>query len=289
VSARQPLERALTLIEALPYIRRFKDAIIVVKYGGNVLADADGSLRELAEDLALMHLVGMRPVLVHGGGPQIDAACRSMGIEPQFIDGLRVTDEATLQAVRSALLGAVNPAIVAALVAQGAPAIGVSGADAGFVRARVRDPRLGKVGEVTEVDASLLEGLLVTGLVPVVASLAVDPDGGHLNVNADSFAAAVAVALGASKLVYLSNVPGLLERPADPESLVQQVDVAGVERMLADGRITGGMVPKVQAALEAAAKGVERVHLIDGTTPHSLLLEILTDEGVGTMIVEEAR
>jgi acetylglutamate kinase len=284
-----PALRARTLLEALPYIRRFHGAVIVIKYGGNVLGDADNSLVELAEDVALLRSVGMRPVIVHGGGPQIDELAKRLGLSPSFVDGLRVTDGQMLDVVRMALLGTVNPAIVSALGQQGAPAVGLSGADGTLaIASRVSDD-LGFVGEITTVNPKVLRDLLDVTAIPVVASLGVEETGQLLNVNADSFAAALAVELGASKLIFLTNIAGLLEHLDDPGSLIAEVDVGQAEQLIASGQIRGGMIPKVLSALWAARGGVERVHLIDGTVPHSLLLELLTDEGVGTMIVGGAR
>jgi len=284
-----PAVRARTLLEALPYIRRFHGAVIVIKYGGNVLGDADCSLVELAEDVALLRSVGMRPVIVHGGGPQIDELAKRLDLSPRFVDGLRVTDEEMLEVVRMALLGTVNPAIVTALGQQGAPAVGLSGADGSLaIASRVSD-ELGYVGEINSVNPKVTGDLLAASVIPVVASLGVEETGQLLNVNADSFAAALAVALGATKLIFLTNIVGLLEHLDDPGSLIAEVHVSQAEQLIASGQIRGGMIPKVKAALQAARGGVERVHLINGTVSHSLLLELLTDEGVGTMIVGGAR
>jgi acetylglutamate kinase len=284
-----PAVRARTLLEALPYIRRFHGAVIVIKYGGNVLGDADSSLVELAEDVALLRSVGMRPVIVHGGGPQIDELAKRLDLSPSFVDGLRVTDEEMLEVVRMALLGTVNPAIVTALGQQGAPAVGLSGADGSLaIASRVSD-ELGYVGEINSVNPKVMGDLLAASVIPVVASLGVEEAGQLLNVNADFFAAALAVALGATKLIFLTNIVGLLEHLDDPGSLIAEVHVSQGEQLIASGQIRGGMIPKVKAALRAARGGVERVHLIDGTVSHSLLLELLTDEGVGTMIVGGAR
>ncbi|WP_298338493.1 acetylglutamate kinase [Ferrimicrobium sp.] len=279
-----PHLRARTLVEALPYIRRFHDQVIVIKYGGNVLGDEAASLTELAEDVALMRSVGMRPVIVHGGGPQIDELADRLGLTPSFVHGLRVTDAAMLEVVRMALLGTVNPAIVTALGHQGAAAVGLSGADSSLAIATRISEELGFVGEIRRVESQVVTELVEAGVVPVVASLGVEVGGGLLNVNADSFAAALAVALGAAKLIFLTNVVGLLEEVDDPGSLIARAGVDEVQRLIEGGQIQGGMIPKVAAALGAATGGVERVHLIDGTVPHSLLLELLTDEGVGTMI-----
>lgn len=284
-----PHLRARTLVEALPYIRQFHDQIIVIKYGGNVLSDADSSLTELAEDVALMRSVGMRPVIVHGGGPQIDDLADRFGLVPTFVDGLRVTDSAMLEVVRMALLGTVNPAIVTALGRQGAKAVGLSGADGSLaIASRVSDD-LGFVGSINKVQTGVVAQLVQAGVIPVVASLGVESSGQLLNVNADSFASALAVALGAAKLIFLTNISGLLAEVDDPDSLIAQAAVEQVRGLIDSGKIRGGMIPKVEAALDASMGGVERVHLIDGTVAHSLLLELLTDEGVGTMIIGGSR
>ncbi|WP_276973688.1 acetylglutamate kinase [Ferrimicrobium acidiphilum] len=287
--ASDPHLRARTLVEALPYIRRFHDEIIVIKYGGNVLSDAGSSLTELAEDVALMRSVGMRPVIVHGGGPQIDDLADRLGLVPSFVDGLRVTDAAMLEVVRMALLGTVNPAIVTALGCQGAAAVGLSGADSSLAMASRISTDLGFVGSINRVQTGVVAELVQAGVIPVVASLGVETGGQLLNVNADSFASALAVALGAAKLIFLTNISGLLAEIDDPDSLIAQAAVDQVQGLIDNGKIRGGMIPKVTAALDASMGGVERVHLIDGTVPHSLLLELLTDEGVGTMIVGGSR
>jgi acetylglutamate kinase len=280
--------RASILLEALPYIQRFRSAIIVVKYGGNVFAENGESLESLAKDVALMSSVGMKPVLVHGGGPQIDEVAKVMGVTSTFVDGLRVTDEKVLEAVKLGLLGVVNPTLVKALNGAGARAIGVSGIDDSFALGAIRDDRLGFVGDIISVKTEVLESILEAGMVPVVASLAVDKDGQILNVNADSYAAAVAVSLGATRLIYLSNVAGILRDINDPASLMSVVSDQEVESLIAEGVVTKGMIPKLLSAKDAVAGGVEGVHLLDGRIPHSLLLELFTDRGVGTMIVKRS-
>jgi acetylglutamate kinase len=280
--------RASILLEALPYIQRFRSAIIVVKYGGNVFAENGESLESLAKDVALMSSVGMKPVLVHGGGPQIDEVAKVMGVTSTFVDGLRVTDEKVLEAVKLGLLGVVNPTLVKALNGAGARAIGVSGIDDSFALGAIRDDRLGFVGDIISVKTEVLESILEAGMVPVVASLAVDKDGQILNVNADTYAAAVAVSLGATRLIYLSNVAGILRDINDPASLMSVVSDQEVESLIAEGVVTKGMIPKLLSAKDAVAGGVEGVHLLDGRIPHSLLLELFTDRGVGTMIVKRS-
>jgi acetylglutamate kinase len=281
-----PSLRAPILIEALPYIQRFAGHTVVVKYGGNVLGDEAGSLSNLAQDLVLLAHVGIRPVLVHGGGPQIDELAARLGVRVERRGGLRVTDEAMLRIVRLGLLGEVNPAIVRALNRVGGRArgVGLCGVDGNLARGRVLDPVLGRVGEVVEVNATVVQGLLGEGMIPVIASLAIGDDGEELNVNADQFAAALAPALGASKLVFLTNVAGLLRDPDDPGSLMSEADVAELEGLVASGAVGGGMLPKVDAARAALESGVAEVHFIDGRVPHALLIELLSDQGIGTML-----
>lgn len=281
-----PALRAPVLVEALPYIQRFAGHVVVVKYGGNVLEDAASELAGLATDLVLLAHVGIRPVVVHGGGPQIDELAGRLGVVVARRDGLRVTDEAMLEVVRLGLLGVVNPSIVGALNRVGGRArgVGLSGLDGGLATARLVDPALGRVGEVVHVDAGVVAGLLAAGMIPVVASIAADAEGRELNVNADQFAAALAPALGATKLVFLTNVRGLLADPASDDSLVSEATLDELDELVASGAVGGGMVPKLRAARHALEAGVDEVHLIDGRTPHALLVELLSDRGIGTML-----
>ncbi|ACU54579.1 acetylglutamate kinase [Acidimicrobium ferrooxidans DSM 10331] len=285
-----PRLRAPILVEALPYIQRFAGHTVVIKYGGNVLGDEAGSLASLATDLVLLAHVGIHPVLVHGGGPQIDDLARRLKVSSERRGGLRVTDDAMLEVVRLGLLGAVNPTIVRAVnQVSGAPrGVGLSGVDGGLARARVVDPSLGRVGEVVEVRADLVEALVAHGMIPIVASLAADDEGRELNVNADQFAAALAPALSATKLVFLSNVPGLLADPDDPASVVSELTLGELEDWLSSGSVRGGMVPKLAAARAALEAGVDEVHFVDGRERHALLVELLSDAGVGTMIRRSA-
>lgn len=285
-----PRLRAPVLVEALPYIQRFAGHTVVVKYGGNVLDDEEASLASLATDLVLLAHVGIHPVLVHGGGPQIDDLARQLGVDVERRGGLRVTDDAMLEVVRLGLLGVVNPTIVRAVnqVAGTPRGVGLSGVDGGLARARVVEPSLGRVGEVVELRAGLVEALVAHGMIPIVASLAADEEGRELNVNADQFAAALAPALAATKLIFLSNVPGLLADPDDPESLVSELTLGELEGWLSSGSVRGGMVPKLAAARAALEAGVEEVHFVDGREQHALLVELLSDAGVGTMIRRSA-
>jgi acetylglutamate kinase len=278
--------RADVLVEALPYIRRFAGKTVVVKYGGNAIAGAgtDDAVAVFAQDVVLMRLVGMRPVIVHGGGPQISALMGRLGKTTEFRGGLRVTDAETVDIARMVLVGQVNPQLVAAINAHGNYAVGVSGGDAGLLRAVPHDGDLGFVGDVDAVNPRILEGLLADEFVPVVATIGVDGSGQAYNINADSVAGAVAEALGAEKLVYLTDVEGLRRDVDDPGSLIHQTTAAELEQLLAEGMIAGGMIPKVTSCIRAVRSGVHRAHILDGRVPHVLLLEIFTDEGIGTVI-----
>ena len=276
-------DRAAVLVEALPYIQRFRDAVVVVKYGGNAMSD-EATTRRLAEDIVLMRAVGLRPVLVHGGGPQIGEFTERLGMTPEFRDGLRVTDAETLEVARMVLVGKVNRDLVAALNVHGPVAVGVAGEDAGLIAAEPRDPSLGFVGDVSEVNPSVLHSLLSEELIPVVSTIGADAEGQAYNINADAVAGALAAAIGATKLVYLTDVPGLLADVEDPTSLIARIGVADVEAMVSRGAIAGGMIPKIAACVDAVRAGVGSVHILDGRRAHALLLELFTDAGVGTMI-----
>jgi acetylglutamate kinase len=295
-----PSVKAGVLVEALPYIRRFWDRVVVVKYGGNALDAAPGAglaaqddpqgaplslLADFATDIVLMRAVGMRPVVVHGGGPQIGRLMSRLGKVPEFKDGLRVTDAETLEIARMVLVGKVNRDIVAAVNVHGPLAVGVSGEDAGVIQATRRDPALGFVGDVAKVNPELLRRLLSENLVPVVATIGTDETGQAYNINADTAAGAVAEALGAQKLVFLTDVEGIRADARQPGSVLSQLTVAELEDLVASGAVAGGMVPKARAAMGAVAAGVSQAHILDGRVPHALLLEIFTHSGVGTMVL----
>ena len=281
-----PTERAATLVEALPYIRRFADQVVVVKYGGNALAGAseDDALALFAEDVVLMRQVGMRPVVVHGGGPQISDLMARLGKVTEFRDGLRVTDSETIDIARMVLIGQVNPQLVAAINVHGPLAVGVSGEDAGLIKATARDERLGFVGDVESINPTILLGLLDDGFIPVVATVGTDHTGQAYNINADTVAGAIAESLGAEKLVYLTDIEGLRRKVDDPASLLRQTTPDELDELKAVGVIAGGMIPKTDSCVQAVRNGVRRAHILDGRIPHVLLLEIFTDEGIGTMI-----
>jgi acetylglutamate kinase len=291
-----PADRAAILVEALPYIARWRNRVVVIKYGGNALAGAlagDGAeaaaVASFAADVVLMRSVGMRPVVVHGGGPQIGALLARLGKETRFVDGLRVTDSDTLDVVRMVLLGQVNPDLVAAINVHGPLAVGLSGADGRLLTTRIADPELGFVGEVVAVNPAVVLQLLDQALVPVIATVGSDPAGQAHNVNADVAAGAIAEALGASKLIYLTDVEGLRRRVDDPGSLVSTLTVSELEALIGGGAVTAGMIPKAGSCLAAVRNGVGQAHILDGRVPHALLLEIFTDLGVGTMVVPDGR
>jgi acetylglutamate kinase len=281
-----PELKADVLVEALPYIRRFAGKTVVIKYGGNALAGAtDGdALALFAQDVVLMHAVGIRPVVVHGGGPQISDLMRRLGKTTEFRNGLRVTDAETVDIARMVLVGQVNPQIVAAINVHGPLAVGVSGADAGLIVAAPRDPELGFVGDVTNVNPTIVNRLLNEELIPVIATIGSDLSGQAYNINADTVAGAVAEALGAEKLVYLTDIEGLRRVVSDSASLIRQTTPDELDALMADGTIAGGMIPKVESCVHAVRHGVKRAHILDGRIAHVLLLELFTDAGIGTMV-----
>jgi len=283
-----PEQRAEILIEALPYLRRFYGQTLVIKYGGNAMVAPE--LRDgVAQDVALLQYVGMRPVLVHGGGPEIDAALRQRNITPVFANGLRVTDAATMEVVEMTL-NQTNKGLVARLNRHGAKAVGLSGKDADLLIAKKLDSDgvdLGLVGEVQQINTKFLTDLADQGYVPVICTVATGGAGTTYNLNADTVAGLIAGALKATKLMVLTDVPGLYEDIDDPGTLISQMTASSASAMLDAGSITKGMIPKLAACLAAVQSGVGAAHLIDGTKPHSLLVELLTDAGVGTMIAPE--
>jgi acetylglutamate kinase len=278
-------ETAALLIQALPYIRRFTGKVIVVKVGGVPLADPD-RMRSLAKDILLLHSVGIRPVLVHGGGPQIDEHMAKAGIEVKRVEGLRVTDADTLDIVRMVLVGKTNRDLVAAINALEPVAIGVAGEDGRLLEVEPVDERLGFVGRVTKVRGALLHDFHDDGLIPVVSTVGADTSAQPYNVNADDAARAIAVAMAAEKLIYLTGAPGLLEDPANPDSLVHRLSSAEARERIADDSVTGGMIPKLAACAEAVEGGVGAAHMIDGRAEHALLIELFTDSGIGTMVTQ---
>jgi acetylglutamate kinase len=276
-------DKAAILAEALPYIREFSGRTVVVKYGGHAMDDP--ALADLfAQDVVLMRLVGMNPVVVHGGGPQITDLMRRLGKEPEFLDGLRVTDAETVDIARMALVGKVNRDIVASLNQHGSYAVGLSGEDAGLIEVEPGDERLGFVGHVRNIEAAIVDRLLREELIPVIATIGMGAEGQAYNINADTVAGAVAEALGAEKLVYLTDVNGVYERYPDESSLISRTDAAGLEALVEQGKADKGMIPKLTSCVKALRNGVHRAHILDGRVPHALLLECFTREGIGTMV-----
>ena len=276
-------QTAAILIQALPYIRRFTGKTLVVKVGGLPMTDPERA-RSLAEDVLLLHSVGIRVVLIHGGGPQIDEQMARQGIAVQRVEGLRVTDAEALDVVRMVLVGKINRELVSAVNALEPVAVGVAGEDGRLLETRPIDPALGFVGKVEHVRAGLLHALLDDRLVPIVSTVGADSSGQPYNVNADDAARAIAVAMAAEKIVYLTGAPGLLEDPTDPDSLVHRLSAAEARRRIADTSVTGGMIPKLAACAEAVEGGVGSAHMIDGRAEHAILIELFTDAGVGTMV-----
>jgi len=275
--------KARILAEALPYIRECSGRTVVIKYGGHAMENAE--LAELfAADVVLMRLVGMNPVVVHGGGPQITDLMRRLGKEPEFVDGRRVTDAETVDIVRMALVGKVNREIVASVNRHGSYAVGLSGEDAGLIRVDQRDPRLGFVGNVRSIDPTMVLRLLREELIPVIATIGVDDAGQAYNINADTVAGAIAESLAAEKLVYLTDVAGVYGNWPEEASLISRIEVEGLEKLVADGKASEGMIPKLESCAHALRNGVRRAHILDGRLPHALLLEFFTREGVGTMV-----
>ncbi|MDD4170912.1 MAG: acetylglutamate kinase [Syntrophomonas sp.] len=282
------MQKAEILVEALPYIKEFYGKRVVIKYGGAAMKDCCLK-QKVMQDIVLMKYVGMHPIVVHGGGPEINTMLKRLDIESHFINGLRVTDQDTMEIVEMVLGGKVNKEIVSGINASGGKAIGISGKDGGLIEAQAVDPSgtMGFVGEVKNINPQVIETVIENGYIPVIAPIGVDSQQQSYNINADLVAAAIAVAMKADKLVLLTDVPGLLNNPRDTESLISVLKLTEVPGYIASGTIAGGMIPKVQCCVEAVAGGVGRTHIIDGRVPHSILLEIFTDQGVGTMVVNE--
>jgi acetylglutamate kinase len=279
-------ERAHTLIEALPYIQRFSGKTVVIKYGGSAMTNADLRSR-IIQDIALLKYVGIRPLLVHGGGPAINDLLQQVGVESRFENGLRVTDASTMEITEMVLAGKVNKELVRLLQLHGVGAVGLTGKDGGLlsaVKLESAHTDLGFVGRIESVHPRILEVLFNTDFVPVVAPVSADEHGTTLNINADDAAVAIAVALKAEKLLFLTDVPGILRSKDDPDSRISSLTSAAAYELIRNKTVAGGMVPKVRCAAEAADNGVSSTHIIDGNMPHALLLEILTSEGVGTLI-----
>ncbi len=278
-------ERAEVLTQALPYIKQYAGKTVVIKYGGNAMISEELKAAVM-EDIVLLHTVGIKLVLVHGGGPEINAMLEKTGKESKFVGGLRYTDEETMDIVQMVLAGKVNKALVQQITEHGGRALGLCGLDGGMLTAtRHREPDLGLVGDISRVDVTLIRNCLESDTIPVVATIAGGADGERYNINADIAAAEIAAALGAEKLVLMTDVRGLLRDKDDPSSLISTVQVSDVPRLKKEGVLSGGMIPKIECCVEAVRRGVRRTHIIDGRIPHSILIEMLTHEGIGTMFL----
>jgi acetylglutamate kinase len=281
-----PADRAQVLIEALPYIQRFSERVVLIKIGGSTLVDQT-LFDRLAEDVVLLHSVGIKPIIVHGGGPQIGHELRLAGKETSFIDGLRVTDQETLKIVSKVLKGQVGRRIVDAIISLGGPAVSLSGETENLISVTPVSKELGFVGKITDIAPHLLNTLIEDGQIPVVSTLGIDDKGQSYNINADTAAGALAGALQVQKVIYLSDVPGLLSDKDDVSTLISSITTLEVEGMVVSKGVSDGMIPKVNSCIDALRQGVGSAHLLDGRIPHVVLLELFTDEGIGTMIVEE--
>lgn len=275
-------EQAEFLIEAMPYIKKYFNKILVVKYGGNAMID-DNLKSSVMRDLVVLNLLGIKVVLVHGGGPEISETIKKMGKETKFIDGLRYTDEETAEIVRMVLAGKVNKTLVDLICRNGGKSIGICGQDGHIIKCEKQDEKLGYVGKITNIDTTLITDLLNLGYVPVISTVGYDDDGHVYNVNADTAAAAIAGALGAESLILMTDIRGLLENKDDPDSLIKKVYVSDIPALVKQGIISGGMIPKIECCKDAIRRGVKNVFITDGRVSHSILIEILSDEGSGTM------
>ena len=279
-------ERAEVLTQALPYVRRYVGKIVVVKYGGNAMGD-EQLKQQVMEDVAFLWLIGVKVVLVHGGGPEISDLMKKLGKQPQFIDGLRVTDKETVDIVQMALAGKVNKTLVTMLESKGGKAIGISGMDGRLIECRIKDERLGFVGDVTKVNIAPVTDLLEKNYIPVISTLGCDRDGNVYNINGDTAAAHIAGALGAERFVLMTDIAGLMRDKDDPTSLISEVSLDEIDALLKQGVISGGMIPKVGCCVDAIRQGVKKVVIMDGRVPHAILMELLTNEGAGTLVREK--
>lgn len=278
-------ERAKVLVQALPYIKKYAGKTVVVKYGGNAMID-EGLKNDVMNDIVLMQLVGINVVLVHGGGPEITRLLNKMGKESQFVDGLRVTDKETAEVVQMVLAGKINKDLVNLLQNRGGKAVGLSGMDGHMIEAAVKDERLGFVGQITKVNVQPVLDLLEKGYIPVVSTVGCDSEGNVYNINADTAAARIAGELKAESLISMTDTPGILRDKDDPDTLIPLIRLEEAPALAREGIISGGMLPKVECCAEALRQGVNKVFIIDGRIPHAILIETLTDEGIGTMFVD---
>ena len=276
-------ERAEVLTAALPYIKRYNGKIVVVKYGGNAMIN-EQLKQQVMQDIVLLWLIGVKIVLVHGGGPEINDMMDKLGKEPEFVDGLRVTDKETVDIVQMVLAGKVNKTLVNLLEMMGGKAMGISGMDGRLIESKIKDEKLGYVGEISKINIAPVSDLLEKGYIPVISTLGCDKDGNTYNINGDTAAAYIAGALGAERLIMMTDIAGVLRDKDDPSSLIPEINLLEAEKLYDSGIISGGMIPKVDCCIEAINKGVKNVIIMNGTVPHSILMELLTDEGAGTMV-----
>lgn len=276
-------ERAEVLTQALPYIKRYAGKIVLVKYGGNAMIN-ENLKQQVMEDLVLLWLIGVKPVLVHGGGPEISELMGKLGKKAEFVDGLRITDKETVEIAQMVLAGKINKTLVNLLQMKGGKAMGISGMDGRLIEAKVKDERLGYVGEVTKINAAPVMDLLEKGYIPVISTLGCDAEGNTYNINGDTAAAWIAGALKAERMILMTDIAGVLRDKDDPGTLIPEITVSEAARLQSEGVISGGMIPKVKCCVDAIGAGVQNVVIMDGRVPHSILMELLTDEGAGTMV-----
>ena len=277
--------RAEILVEALPYIRKYNNKVLVIKYGGNAMIN-ETLKQQVMEDVALLHLIGVKVVLVHGGGPEISDTLKRIGKEAKFVDGLRVTDRETVEVVQMVLAGKINKTLVKLLESKGGKAMGISGIDGHMIMAKVKDEKLGYVGEITSVNVQPILDLLEKDYIPVISTVGSDLEGNTYNINADTAAAHIAGALRAERLITMTDITGVMLDPHDPESLMPCIDLVDARQLMEEGVISGGMIPKIECCIDAISYGVRKVIILDGRVPHAILMEVLTNEGAGTMVVK---
>ena len=279
-------ERAEVLTQALPYIKRYVGKIVVVKYGGNAMINPDLK-QQVMDDIVLLWLIGVKVVLVHGGGPEISSMMDKLGKKPEFIDGLRVTDKETVDIVQMVLAGKVNKSLVTMLEKRGGNAIGLCGMDGKLIEAEMKDEKLGYVGEITKINIGAVKDILEKGYIPVISTLGCDKEGNAYNINADTAAAHIAGALGAERFILMTDIAGILKDKNDPSTLIPEISLSEVDSLFSSGIISAGMIPKVQCCVTAIKAGVKNVVIMDGRVPHSILMELLTNEGAGTLVKGE--
>lgn len=277
--------RAEILTQAVPYIKEYTGKYVVAKYGGNAMTDP-ALKKSVMQDILLLSLVGVKVILVHGGGPEISAMLKRLSIESHFENGLRVTDDATMEVVQMVLAGKVNKSLAADLTALGGKAVGLCGIDGGLIKVHKKDEKLGQVGEIDSINKKILDDLLDGGFIPVISSIGIDDAGNPYNINADMAAAKIAAAIHAESMVVMSNINGVLKDKDDPDSLIKKITLTDAEALKKDGTIAGGMIPKVDCCTNAVKEGVKKVFIINGEIPHAILIELLTDEGLGTMFTK---